>query len=195
MQSSNITIEQARELVRKYITSPVTKLHLLETEAFMRSLAKRFGEDEETWGIIGLLHDIDWDLTKDNYAEHCIKCQEILKEAGASNFLIETIVSHGYSNEAIPKLKDKQRATTLEHCLVAAETLTGLIIASALMTSDKKLKSLSIESLKKRFKEKKFAAKCDRNLILECKKADIPPDEFLQIGLTSLQSIAEELGF
>lgn len=195
MEELNITNQQAQGLVSKYITNPITKLHLKETEVFMRALAKKFGEDEEKWGIIGLLHDIDWDLTKTNSTEHCIKCQKILKEVGASDFLIETIISHGYSNEMIPQLKEKQRSTTIQYCLVAAETLTGLIVASALMTPDKKLASLSIESLKKRFKNKKFAEKCNRELISECEKADIPLDEFLQIGLTSLQSIANELGF
>jgi len=195
MEELNITTEKAQELVKQYITNPITKLHLRETEIFMHTLAKKFNENEEKWGVIGLLHDIDWDLTKNNPAEHCIKCQEILKEAKASNFLIETIISHGYSNEMIPRLKEKQRTTTIQHCLVAAETLTGLIIASALMTPDKKLADLSLKSLKKRFKAKNFAAKCNRELILECEKVGIPLDEFLQIGLTSLQSISDELGF
>lgn len=195
MEQLNITTKEASELLDKYISNPITKLHLIETEAIMRALAKKFDEDEEKWGIIGLLHDIDWDLTKDNSTEHCIKCQEILKKAGASDFLIETIISHGYSNEMIPKLKEKQRTTTIQHCLVAAETLTGLIIASVLMTPDKKLSNLSLHSLQKRFKAKKFAERCNRDLILECEKVDIPLDEFLQIGLTSLQSISNELGF
>jgi predicted hydrolase (HD superfamily) len=95
----------------------------------------------------------------------------------------------------IPQLQRKQRTTVIQHCLVAAETLTGLIIASALMTSDKKLSSLSIESLNKKFKSRKFAERCSRELILECEKGGILLDEFLQIGLSSLQSIAVELGF
>lgn len=190
----DLTYKQAKELVEKYITEPVTKLHLRETEVFMQSLAKRFDEEEERWGIIGLLHDLDWDLTKNNATEHCLKTQEILKEAGASDFLIETIISHGYGNEAIPLLSQKQRTTAIQYCLVAAETLVGLIIASALMTPDKKLSSLSLDSLKKKFKNKKFAERCDRELILECEEAGIPIDEFLEIGLTSLKNIADELG-
>jgi len=194
MKDLNITIEKANELVNQHISNPITKLHLRETEVLMRALAKRLGEDEEKWGIIGLLHDIDWDLTKDNSTEHCVKCQEILKKAEASDFLIETVISHGYSNKLVPKFKDKKRTTTIQHCLVAAETLTGLIIAAALMTPDKKLSSLSMHSLQKRFKTKKFAEKCNRELILECEKAGIPLDEFLQIGLTKIQAIAGEIG-
>jgi uncharacterized protein len=190
-----INYQQAQELIQKYITDPVTKLHLRESEVIMRALARHFDEDDEQWGIIGLLHDIDWDLTKkDNMQKHCIKSQEILREAGASKFLIETIASHGWDNEYIPELQDKQRSTKIQFCLAAAETLTGLIFASALMQPDKKLASVSLQSLKKKFKNKGFAAKCNREIILECEKAGIPIDEFLQIGLTSLQGIAGELG-
>lgn len=121
--------------------------------------------------------------------------QEILKEAGGSDFLIETIVSHGYGMEEIPAIKDKKRETNLQYCLVAAETLTGLIIASALMQPEKKLASVQLKSLKKKFKNKGFAARCDREIILECEKAGVPLDEFLEIGLTALQKIASELGF
>jgi predicted hydrolase (HD superfamily) len=140
------------------------------------------------------LHDIDWELTKNNQSEHCVKAQEILKEAGASDFLVETIISHGYGHEMIPQLQQKQRSTKIQYCLAAAETLTGIMVAAALVQPDKKHQSVTFESLKKKFKNKAFAAKCDRNIVLECEKAGIPLDEFLQIGLSSLQSIAGELG-
>jgi uncharacterized protein len=194
MENLNITLQQAKELVDKYISDPITKFYLRETEVFMCALAKRFNEDEEAWGTIGLLHDIDGGLTRDNPSEHCIKSQEILKEAGTSDFLIETISSHGYGLEAIPKLLEKQRSTNLQYCLASAETLTGLIIASAFVQPDKKLQSVGLDSLKKKFKNKAFAAECNRDIILECEKAGIPLEEFLQIGLSSLQGIAEELG-
>jgi hypothetical protein len=194
MEELNITYKQAQDLVEKYITTPVTKPHLIETEVIMRALAKKFSEDEEKWGIIGLLHDIDWDLTKNNVSEHCIKLQEILSEAGASDFLIETIASHGYGFDAIPELKEKRRETKIQFCLASAETLTGLIVASVLIQPTKKLCDVSLQSLKKKFKNKEFAARCNRNTILECEKAGIPLDEFLEIGLLSLQNIADKLG-
>ena len=195
MNEIGLTREQAIQLVDQYITEPVTRLHLLETEAIMKALAKRFGEDEEVWGIIGLLHDIDWDTVKECVADHCITGQDILRKAGGTEFLIETIVSHAYGNDSIPALRDKERTTIIQHCLVSAETLTGLIMASALMQPDKKLASVKLKSLKKKFKTKSFAARCDRNLIMECEKADIPLDEFLAIGLIALQEIGEELGY
>jgi len=194
MEELNLTYKQAQELVDKYISEPVTKLHLREAEVFMRAIAKKLNEDEETWGIIGLLHDIDWGLTKDNPSEHCIKSEEILRNAGGSDFLIETIASHGYGLESIPSLLTKQRSTIIQHCLIATETLTGIIVASALVQPDKKLQSVTLESLKKKFKNKAFSANCNRDNVLECEKALIPLEEFLQMGLSSLQNIAGELG-
>ena len=189
-----INYNQAQELLDKYITDNITRLHLVETEAIMKALAKHLGEDEEKWGIIGLLHDIDWDITKDNNKEHCVKAVEILKEAGASEFLVESIISHGYSHEAIPAYINKKRDGELQYCLAAAETLTGLIIAAALVQPDKKLASVKLKSLKKKFKQKAFAANCDREIILECEKAGISLDDFLKIGLESLQKISNEVG-
>lgn len=193
MEKPGITKEQADKLVEEYIKDPVTKLHLLESEAIMRAVAKHLGENEEEWGIIGILHDIDWDLTKENQSQHCIKAQEILRKAGGSDFLVETVISHGYGNEMIPDLLDKRRETKIQHCLVAAETLTGIIVASALVQPDKKLASVRLKSLKKKFKDKSFAAKCDRGLVRECEKAGIPLEEFLEIGLTALQGISDSL--
>ncbi|HLN18647.1 MAG TPA: HDIG domain-containing protein, partial [Patescibacteria group bacterium] len=124
MDKIGISKQQADELVEKYISNPITKLHLIESEEIMKALARKFGEDEEKWGIIGLLHDIDWDLSKDNTMEHCAKMVPILKEAGATDFLIETIQSHGYGNPQCGAPQDKIRSTKLEYCLAAAETLT-----------------------------------------------------------------------
>lgn len=198
-----INKEQAEKLLDEYIKDPITRLHMIESEAIMRDLAERFYKEEESsaaqamadkWGIIGLLHDIDWDLTKSNSSEHCVKAEAILREAGATDFLIETIQSHAYGMEEIPAFKDKQRTTKIQYCLVAAETLTGLIVASALMQPDKKLSSVKIESLKKKYKTKSFAARCNRELIAECEKAEISLDEFLALGLKSLQNISGSLG-
>lgn len=189
-----INKEQAEKLLDKYVKDSITKLHMVESEAIMSAVAKRFGEDEEKWGIIGLLHDIDWDLTKNNTSEHCMKAEEILRNEGATDFLIKTIQSHGYGMEEIPALKSKERTELIQHCLVASETLTGLIIATALMQPDKKLTSVKVESLKKKYKNKGFAARCNRELIAECEKAGIPLDEFLELGLGALQNISVKLG-
>ncbi len=189
-----INLEQANQLLDKYIKDEIVKMHCWESEAIMRALAKHFNENEDEWGIIGLLHDIDWDLTKNNPKEHTVKAVEILKQARASDFLIETIVSHGYGSELCGINQDKVRSTKIQHALAAAETLTGLIIASALVQPDKKLASVKFKSLKKKFKTKAFAAKCDREIIMECEEVGLSSDEFLEIGLKALQGISDKLG-
>jgi len=189
-----LNYEQANDLLDKHITGHITKLHCIESEVIMRALAKKFGENEEEWGIIGLLHDIDWELTKENTKEHTVKAVDILKDAGATDELITAIVSHGYGSPECGNNQDKHRSTRLEYSLAAAETLTGLIIACALVQPDKKLASVKPESLKKKFKTKAFAANCDREIILECENAGVPLDEFLQLGLKALQDISDELG-
>jgi uncharacterized protein len=185
---------QADQLVGQYITNQITKYHLLEAEAIMQALAKHLGENEEEWGIIGLLHDIDWDLTKANPKEHLTKAPDILKKAGVSAELVEVIVSHGYGQQSCGAPQDKVRQTKLEHALAAAETLTGLIVASALVQPDKKLASVSPESLLKKFKSKSFAANCNREIILECEKIGLELKDFLALGLKALQNMADKIG-
>lgn len=189
-----INYEQAQKLVSKYITVDITRLHSIETEAIMRALAKHFNENEDEWGIIGLLHDIDWDLTKEEVKNHTIKAVEILKQAGATDFLVESVVSHAYGNKECGEYPDRQRATKLQHSLVAAETLTGLIIASALVQPDKKLASVKSTSLKKKFKQKAFAANCDRELIREIEQTGLGLNEFLDMALKAIMNIAKDIG-
>ncbi len=199
-QSIGMTYKNAVVLMNEYIKEPTNKLHLYESEAIMRALARHFHEDEEQWGIIGLLHDIDWELTKANTKQHCITCVDILKNHGATNYLIETIQSHGYGQGfgdeyyGPSEFKGKIRTSRVQHALAAAETLTGLIIASTLVQPDRKLLSLKPESLKKKFNNKKFAANCRREIILECEQIGLPIDEFLSLGLKALQGIHQKLG-
>ncbi|MBU1327413.1 lysine--tRNA ligase [Patescibacteria group bacterium] len=195
-----IDYPQAQKLMEQYLKDPVNRMHSIESEAIMRSLAKHLGEDEESWGIIGLLHDIDWELTKDDTRKHCIKTAEILQKAGGTQRLIETIQSHGYGqvdgNEYYgpPEFKGKERSGTVQHALAAAETVTGLIIATTLVQPDKKLASVKPESLMKKFKSKSFAANCKREIMLECEKIGMSLDDFLSLSLKALQSIHEKLG-
>ena len=115
----------------------------------------------------------------------------ILKSAGASEFLIKTIESHIYGHG---KWKDDVRSGKLQHSLAADETLTGLIVACALVQPTKKLKDVKVSSIKKKFKNKSFAAKCDRSVIGEIEKTGLSLDEFFDMSLKALQDISEELG-
>ena len=185
--------EQAFKLLEQHMKEPVNLAHSRESEVIMRALAKELGEDEEYWGNLGLLHDIDWEYGE---AEHCKKCREILAEAGFDEEFIETVVSHGYGVEecANGELKDKQRTTKVQYLLAAAETITGLIYATALVRPDKKLASVEVSSIKKKIKDKSFAAKVNREVIKECEKADIELDKFIEISLGAMKEIAEEVG-
>jgi len=195
-----IDFPHAKKLLDEYIKGPVNRMHCIESEAIMRVLARHFGQNEDEWGIIGLLHDIDWELTKDDTKLHCIKAAEILRNNGGSEYLVKTIQSHGYGQWVgghyfgPPELKEKKREGRVQYALAAAETLTGLIIAATLVQPDKKLASVKPESLIKKFKSRSFAANCRREIILECEKIGIPLEQFLGIGLKALQDIHTELG-
>lgn len=167
--------------------------HYLETEAIMKALAIRFREDVEYWGMIGLLHDVDWALTRDNLKEHCIKAVEILKQKGFDEEFIQTVQSHGYGYDEIPFLKDKQRENRIEHALVAAETLTGIVYAYALVRS-KKISEMSVKGLKKTFKDKRFAENCNRELVREIEKTELTLDELFELSINALKEIKEEIG-
>lgn len=167
--------------------------HYLESEVIMRALAEKFSEDVEYWGMLGLLHDVDWSLTKDDLGEHCVKCVEMLKEKGFDDEFILTVQSHGYGLDIIPALKDKERTRKIEHALVASETLTGLIYAYALMRGGK-ISDMSVKGLKKKFKAKAFAANCNRDLIREIEKTGLELSEFFDISIAAVNNIKSEIG-
>ncbi len=188
-----ITREQAIELLKKY-NNPEDKSdwnHFLESEAIMKEAAKKLGEDEEYWGMLGLLHDVDWGITKNNTAEHLTKAPQILKQAGFDDEFIANIVSHGCGFECA-NLKDKKRAKKEEYALAACETLTGLIHAYARMRGNK-VSDMEVSGLKKKFKDKAFAAGCRRDIINECENLGISIDEFLGIGIEGIKNIKSEV--
>jgi uncharacterized protein len=187
--------EKSLELLKKY-NSPEDISdwnHFLESEAIMKKLAERFNEDQDYWATIGLLHDLDWGLTKNNLDKHCIKVTDILKENGYDETFIKTVQSHGYGLEIIPELKDKKRSEKIEHSLVAAETITGLIYAYALMRG-RKISDMEVKGLKKKFSDKAFAANCNRELIKEIEKTGLNLEEFFEISIEAIKEISKEIG-
>jgi putative nucleotidyltransferase with HDIG domain len=131
-----ISREQAIELLKSFSQIQSDFNHYLESEAIMRELAFRLGENVEYWGMLGLLHDVDWAITKENSKEHLTKAPEILKKAGFDHEFIEIIISHGFGWDCAG-LKDKKRIRKIEFALAVSETLTGLIHAYALMRGGK----------------------------------------------------------
>ena len=162
---ANITREKAFELLKKYNEDTFHIQHALTVEAVMKWYAKELGyeEDAEYWGNVGLLHDIDFGLYP---KEHCLKAPDLLREADISEDMIHSIVSHGYGiTMECGVTIDVAPEHEMEKVLFAADELTGLIWAAALMRPSKSAKDMELKSLKKKFKSKGFAAGCSREVI------------------------------
>ena len=157
---TSLSREQALELLKKYNKEPFHILHALTVEGVMRWYADElgYGEDADFWGIVGLLHDIDFELYPD---EHCLRAPELLRGGGAEDELIHAVVSHGYGIRV-----DTAPEHEMEKVLFASDELTGLIGAAARMRPSKSSKDMELSSLKKKFKDKKFAAGCSRDVII-----------------------------
>ena len=156
---SQIIREDALVLLKKYNQEPFHILHALSVEGVMRWYARElgYGEDEDYWGITGLLHDIDFEQYPE---QHCAKAPELLQAAGVGEDMIRSICSHGYGI-----CSDVEPVHQMEKVLFAADELTGLIGAAARMRPSKSCKDMEVSSLKKKFKDKKFAAGCSRDVI------------------------------
>ena len=149
--------QSAIDLLKKYNNEEFHIRHALTVEGVMKHFAKANGEDEEFWGIVGLLHDVDFEMFPD---EHCIKAPELLKEINASDEMVHAICSHAYES-----CSDVEPILEMEKILYAVDELTGLIWAAAKMRPSKSTKDMEVSSLKKKFKDKKFAAGCSRDVI------------------------------
>ncbi len=183
-----MTRDEALALLKQHLKSDVLVKHCLATEAIMRSLARRFGEDEEKWGLAGLLHDVDFEETKDTPARHTLRAEETLRAAGVDAEMIDAIKGHN------AEMLGFQRSTRFQHALACAETITGLVVATALVYPDKKLASVKPDSICKRMRKKDFARNVNRATILECEKLGLTLDQFAALSLEAMQGIAPELG-
>jgi len=177
----------AIELLNAHLKNERLRNHCLATEAIMRKVASRLGENAEYWGLLGLLHDLDLDIVGNDMNRHALETERILKEAGFEQEFIEAVKSH---NEAV----GRTRALPVEHALAASENISGLIVAAALVLPSKKLADLKAENIMRRFKEKQFARGADRNVILECEKIGIPFEQFCALALEAMQGISDVLG-
>lgn len=180
--------EDAVNLVGEHVKGEFLFKHMIATEAIMRAAAKNLSQDADVWGLCGLLHDIDFEKTKDDCVRHGVVAQEILSDAGVSREILHAILSHNYMNPDAP-----ERDSKMEHILVAADAMTGLIIACA-MVKGKKLSNVTEDTVKKAFKKKGFAAGSKREMIMECEEAGIEYDKFVEISVAAMKEIAEELG-
>lgn len=186
-----ISRDRAYEILRDYVKDDRMVKHCLACEAVMRSLALRFGEDPEVWGLVGLLHDLDYEEAKEDFSKHGRLTPSILKDrygVELPEFVLRAIEAHAGHPGAEPR-------TLLERAIYAVDPTTGFVIACAMIHKDKRLSSIDVEFMLKRFKEKRFAAGADRSIIASCEEGlGIPLPEFLGLALEAMKGIASELG-
>lgn len=186
--TSNLTREEALELLRKYNQEPFHIQHGLTVEKTMRWFANElgYGDEADYWAITGLLHDIDFERYPE---EHCVKAPELLREAGVGEDMIHSICSHGYGIccDVEPELE-------MEKVLFAADELTGLIGAAALMRPSKSVQDMEVSSVKKKFKDKRFAAGCSRDTIREgAQRLGWELNDLFEKTLKAMQSCEDEI--
>lgn len=184
----HITREEAYDLLKKYNKDPFHIQHALTVETVMKWYAEElgFGADVEYWGIVGLLHDIDFELYPE---EHCIKAPELLREGGVGEDIIHGVVSHGYGITV-----DVAPEHEMEKVLFAADELTGLIWAAALMRPSKSTKDMELKSLKKKHKSKGFAAGCSREVIERgAEQLGWELDKLLTMTLEAMKATEDEI--
>lgn len=162
--------------------------HCLAVEAVMERLAKHFGEDEELWGLTGLLHDIDYDDTFDRPEEHSLKGALLLEEKGLPEDLVYAVKVHN-------EVHGLPLKSLMDRALYAADPLTGLIVAAALIHPKKKLSAIDTGFVMNRFQESSFARGANRDQIRSCEEMGLALEEFIGLGLEAMQGIRKELGF
>ena len=183
---TKIDREEAIKLLKKYNKEEFHIRHALTVEQIMKYLAKKYNENEEFWGLAGLLHDIDYEMYPE---EHCKKAPELLKEINANDELIHAICSHGYGI-----CSDIEPEHKMEKILFAVDELSGIIWATAKMRPSQSTKDMELKSLKKKYKDKKFAAGCSREIIdTGANTLGWELDELLQNTLEAMQEMEDEI--
>jgi putative nucleotidyltransferase with HDIG domain len=178
--------KEALNSIRENVGNQNLVKHMLATEAVMRALAQRLDEDEEEWGLTGLLHDIDVELTEGDMKAHSKLGADLARELGASEAMSHAILCHNQAH-GVPC------DSILDKALFCVDPLTGLITAASLVRPDKKLAGLTAKSVLKRFKENRFAAAVDREQISSCGELGLELGEFVDLGLKAMQDIAVAL--
>jgi uncharacterized protein len=182
-----MTRKEALASVRANIENGNTVKHMLAAEAIMRALAHRFGESEEEWGLAGLLHDIDLELIEGDMKQHSRLGADLVRDMGASAAVIQAILTHNQTH-GIPL------ETTMDKALYCTDPLTGLITAAALVRPDRKLAGVEAKSVLKRYKENGFAVGVNREQVASCAALGLGLEEFVEVGLQAMKSVAASLG-
>jgi putative nucleotidyltransferase with HDIG domain len=187
MEDTNLNREAAFALLQEYVKSESLLKHALTVEAVMRSFAKKYQEDEDKWGIIGLLHDIDFEMYPE---QHCKKTRSILEPRHWPEEYIRAIESHGYK-----LVNDVEPVTTLEKVLYTIDELTGLISATALLRPSKSVLDLEVKSVKKKWKQSSFAAGVNRAVIEDgANMLGMSIEEVIAETITGMRKVADDIG-
>jgi hypothetical protein len=180
--------QEALNLLKEKVKNQNLIKHSLALEAIMRALGKHFGEDEEKWGLTGLLHDIDYEETKDDPSQHSLIGAKFLENLGLDKEICQAIKVHNEAHGILPQ-------KLMEKVLYAADPLSGLIVAATLVLPSKKLADLEVDSLMNRFKERAFAKGANREIIKKCGEyLDLNLEDFLRMGLEAMRNISIDLG-
>ena len=182
-----LTRSEALDLVNKNVTKRNVIYHMLAVEAIMRSVARHFGEDKENWGLVGLLHDIDYEKTEATPEKHSLLAEEMLRGL-LPDELVRAIKTHNSKYTGVMPEKRMEKA------LVASGAISGLLVACALVMPSKKLADVKVESVAKKFKDKDFARGAERDRIVVCEEIGIPKEEFFEIALNGLKESASQIG-
>jgi len=175
---------EALELLKKHVKTKNLIKHCLATEAVMRKMAIYFNEDPETWGLAGLLHDLDYEYTKDKPEEHGLKTVELLGDT----------ISEEIKNAILAHCEKKERESLIEKVIYAVDPTTGFIVAGALIKPEKKLAAIDVKFLLNRFKEKSFAKGASREQMKSCEDFGLSLEKFYELSLEAMKEISEELG-
>ncbi|MDD4606822.1 MAG: HDIG domain-containing protein [Patescibacteria group bacterium] len=180
--------QEALQFLQQNLTNQNLIKHSLAVEAVMFDLAKYFNENSDSWALAGLLHDIDYEQTKDNPAQHSLIGAEMLDEQGIDPEIIQAVKTHNEMHGIEPQ-------SLMAKALYCSDPITGLIVASALVLPDKKIGNLNTSSVIKRFNEPRFAAGANRQIIGKCKELlDLDLEKFVDISLKAMQKINQDLG-
>ncbi|MCJ7806970.1 MAG: HDIG domain-containing protein [Clostridia bacterium] len=179
--------EEALSLVKEQVKNKNLIKHMLAVEAVMARLAEYLEEDKELWGMTGLLHDLDYDKTADDPMQHGLLGAEMLNERGFPLEMVQAVKAH---NEALAV----ERNSLMDKALYAADPVTGLLVAAALIHPEKKLSAIDVGFVLKRFKEKSFARGAGREQIQSCSELGLNLEQFLGLSLEAMQNSSKELG-
>jgi putative nucleotidyltransferase with HDIG domain len=175
------------ELVQERVANEHLRRHMLATEAIMRALAARLGEDQDLWGLTGLAHDLDSEETEHDFTQHGVGSAQALRDLGVPEAAAHAVAAHNPATGVAAE-------TPIDVALIAADQLSGLVTAAALVRPDRALAGVQLKSLRKRYRESAFARGVDRESIARCVELGLELDDFLALGLEAMQGVAPDLG-